>query len=616
MVPGHVRRLLIAGLAVLAACAPFREPPPPAPPPAAEDEVRLGHGWLEKKRMIEARGRFEDGVFAARTLKVKAEDHEVTMKGTVTGIEPGREVAVGGARIRIGGDSKFEEAGAGAIDAGRIAPGAWVKAETVFRDGALLLRKLTLRKRKDGEEEELQGLIEDVDRRRRRILVGDIEVAYDTSVPLSWDVADAPPPDAELRRLDAVAPGVDGIARVRHIDPEDQRPGSQYRPFEELAIGGEAKFESEWRGNHDLQELQERDRLIHDASLTLEFTGRWSERFYSFLKLRTGLGIVHFDEQRDLDEGGELEVQEFWVLLEDLPVPGVSLQIGRQDIDDRGREWLVDDQLDAIRAWFNFDVAVLELSVSEVLFETTPEEDGVTNFYAGLHAAPLDGQEFLLYAMHRQDGTLIDLDRTLLGVMGEGCIGDFSWWADAGWTSGHEDDLRIDGVGADVLAAWTFADWPLRPSVYGGLAYGSGDRDPFDGKDSRFRQSGLNDNQDRLLGKFSFRYLGELTRFDLQNLVVWTAGIDFRIASDTSLDLVWHHYRQEYALAALGPTRLRLTPDGSSRELGHEVDLLLGINSFDPVRIQLAIGYFQPGEAFGHVASDAWFGTFEVKLVF
>jgi hypothetical protein len=473
-----------------------------------------------------------------------------------------------------------------------------------------------LRERKEGEEEELQGTIVVIDHRRSVATVGDIEVRFESSVPVAWDVKDAEPPPMELRRLGPGPARQDGLMRVRHLDPEERRPEAQYRPFDWLTIGGEVKVESEWRNNHDLQDFQERDRLIHEASLLLEFSGVYSEHLYSFLRLRTGLGFVHFDEERDLSEGATLEVGELFILLEDLPFPGLSLQIGKQDIDDRQREWVTDDQLEAVRAWINLDLAVLELSVSEALFETAPEEDGITNYLAGLHVEPVLDQELFIYALHREHGTLFDLDRTHLGVSGEGGIGPFSWWLDLGWAFGKEDDLDVDGVGADVLISWTFDDWPLIPSLYAGLAYGSGDRDPFDGEDSRFRQTGLNDNQDRLNGTFAFRYLGELVRPDLQNLIVYTLGAEFYLTPRTSLDFLWHYYRQEIPLAALGPSRLRLTPTGESKDLGHELDVILGIYAFEPLRIQLVFAYFQPGAAFGPNPDDAWFATFEVKYVF
>lgn len=611
---GPVRRLIVvAALFALAACASFQPDDSGTTRTPAENEI--DPIFLEKKKTVQVRGRFAGASFVAERIELRKDDKEVTLKGVLAATVQDDRVEIGGAEFRIVDDTKLEAADGSALSREAFAEGAWVKAEAVWRDEELKLRKLTLRERKPDEVEELAGPIVDADPRKRTVTIGDIDVAWTPDTPVVWNVKGVEMP-AEFRRgPDKPRAKELGLLRVRRLDPEDTRPAEQWSPVDGLRIGGELSYENEWRNNHDLQDWQDRDRLIHDLGLQLEVSAMLDRHFYLFGKLQGGLAFVHFDEERDLEEPHTLKVGELFALAEDWPLPGFSLQVGRQDFDD-GREWLFDEQMDGIRAWFNFDLAVIELSVSEILFEPSPENDDVTNFLAGVH---LDGllpdHKIFVWALHRQGGTQLDLDRTHLGISAEGELGDFQWWGDAGWTFGQEDDLDLDGVGADAMAMYVFDELPLEPSLVAGIAYGSGDRDPFDGEDTRFRQSGLNDNQDRFNGVFSFRYLGELVRPDLQNLIVLTGGLGLRLADRVSLDLVLHHYRQEYALGVLGPSRLRLSPTGESKDLGYEFDVVFGVDTFFPLRFQVVLGYFQPGPAF-LTDDDAWFGTFEVKYTF
>ena len=255
-----------------------------------------------------------------------------------------------------------------------------------------------------------------------------------------------------------------------------------------------------------------------------------------------------------------------------------------------------------------------------MLFDADVEDKEVVNYLIGAHAEPLAGQQLFVYGLHRHNGELIDLDRTHLGLSLEGQIDDFEYWLDAGWSFGREDDVDVSGTGVDFLAMYVFKDIPLDPSLFAGIAYGSGDSEPFDGSDGNFRQSGLNDNQTRLNGVTSFRYLGELARFDLSNLVVATAGIGFRPFDRTSIDFVYHRYWQDEKAAFLGPSRLRLTPTGLSSDIGQGFDVVFGFEYFWPLEVKILAGYFHPGEAFmqpaGGAADDAWFILASVKYSF
>ena len=66
--------------------------------------------------------------------------------------------------------------------------------------------------------------------------------------------------------------------------------------------------------------------------------------------------------------------------------------------------------------------------------------------------------------------------------------------------------------------------------------------------DHAFRQTGIQDNNDKFGGVTSFKYYGELLEPELSNLHILTAGIGRRFGRRMSLDLIYHNYRQDEAL--------------------------------------------------------------------
>lgn len=133
-------------------------------------------------------------------------------------------------------------------------------------------------------------------------------------------------------------------------------------------------------------------------------------------------------------------------------------------------------------------------------------------------------------------------------------MGRLHYWLDTALVSGHEkliDFDRLDGnrrvvdsVERRSVFGWAVdagVTWqtrlPGRPSLTLGYALGSGDGDPHDGRDRSFRQTGLQDNNDRFRGVDSFRYYGELFRPELSNLHILTASVGFPILKHSAVEL-------------------------------------------------------------------------------
>jgi hypothetical protein len=81
--------------------------------------------------------------------------------------------------------------------------------------------------------------------------------------------------------------------------------------------------------------------------------------------------------------------------------------------------------------------------------------------------------------------------------------------------------------------------------------------------------------------------------------------------------LILHSYNQVEASSEIRRSRIRISPEGLHRELGTELDLVLGLtklwNNYD---LDLEIGFFQPGSAFVTTADPAWFTSIQLEYNF
>ena len=167
----------------------------------------------------------------------------------------------------------------------------------------------------------------------------------------------------------------------------------------------------------------------------------------------------------------------------------------------------------------------------------------------------------------------------------------------------------------DFALMYVFKSLPMTPSLYFGYALGEGDGDFSDGVDGNFRQSGLQRNNDRFDGVAGFRYYGTLMRPELSNMQIWTAGVGVRPSERSSVDLLFHSYRQDVPFPLLRDSRLRYDPNGVDPDLGVGIDLVVGLEDWRPWEFEIDLGWFSPGGAFTD-ASAAWYLLFQAKYSF
>jgi len=123
-------------------------------------------------------------------------------------------------------------------------------------------------------------------------------------------------------------------------------------------------------------------------------------------------------------------------------------------------------------------------------------------------------------------------------------------------------------------------------------------------RDTGFRQTGMQDNNDRFRGVASFRYYGELLDPNLSNLHVLTTGVGLRFLKKSSIDFVYHWYRQAYPAPFMHDVKFKRDPAGLSPDIGQEWDLILGIEEMDRFEFKIVGSIFRPGDAFAPEEGD------------
>jgi len=375
-----------------------------------------------------------------------------------------------------------------------------------------------------------------------------------------------------------------------------------------------------------------------------------------------------------------VERGETWFYLGNLLDTPFGLQVGRQRFFD-AREWWWDQDLDSIRVRFDRENFHAEIAVAHELFPVVlnrggiePEDDDVVQILSAARWSWAKKQEVGFFALHRNDysnqqsvdplalcvsasdyngppegfadfqtgcvGYEDDSDSQLtwLGVSASGRWkvpgwGRIEYWLDAAAVFGDEtfteysgmtgsrvvkvvDSHSVSGGGFDLGGTWFL---PLfgRTAVTAGYAYGSGDPGMEEFHDTGFRQTGLQDNSDKFLGVASFRYYGELLDPELSNLHVVTAGVGLRFFKKSSIDLVYHWYRQAQAAPFMHDIDFKRDPTGLSPDIGQEWDLILGIEEMDRFEFKVVGSIFRPGEAFDPEEGDlAYLVSFRFRFNF
>lgn len=274
-------------------------------------------------------------------------------------------------------------------------------------------------------------------------------------------------------------------------------------------------------------------------------------------------------------------------------LPHTRLRLGRWLQRDE-REWLFDENLDGLHAGFERGrwsgeafVARAHRWQRDLLDSRRGRDNAELN---GLIArrefkGDLDAAAYVLWHRDRDSGDRRRHAGLRASLMPD--KGGLDARAELAFVHGREEGTRLRGHAWDFGLGYTFAGLPLRPRIELGQAYAS----------EHHRQTGMQSNEGPRgpdgIGKFSL--YGEAADPEMRNLRVTSLGLGLHPDPRSSIDLVWHHYRQPviaaFEHAEFDPRGDRL----DSAHLGDEFDLLVGWRPRDDLRLEVVLGWFRPG---------------------
>jgi len=560
--------------------------------PQSSDQLREGH-WVKVKGTL-GKGR----AFVASSLEVLEPERKSTLIGTASDVDvAGQRFLVLNQPVHVSDKTKWKDLTMRSIKGRRI------KIEGYYR-GPRNFSARTIRPYGKGRAR----LVGRIDSLR---VVGDERIAqvmgYEVSLPQNFELVNKKPLDkialAPARTLNA--------DQVRQLDEDDFIPGS-IRINDAFSFGALLELKLAREDNYNLNDDRARDEAKSRGSISAQLAWRPNEDFFAIAR---GRFQARHDDEEESSPVDDLEprLSELFAAWRSLFVTGLELQVGRQDFDDQ-REWVYDENLDAVRLAWSTPRFRAELSASTLVEGGSTRNENTDNLI--LYLSNNDRKRTLAaYVVDRRD------DRGAKDYplhFGAGAYGKWfpnnKMWAEASLLRGYTGNVDLDSYGFDVGTTWSpeFAE-PLNFTI--GYAFGSGDPDPADGVDRTFRQTGLQDNNDRFGGVTSFRYYGEIFDPELSNLSIMTLGVGARLTRKTSLDLVLHKYTQDEAATTLRNTNLRRQPDGVHSDLGWEADMILGTRAWDGWDFELVFGMFHAGDAFPG-ADDALHGAFQIRYRF
>ncbi len=513
-------------------------------------------------------------------------------------------IVVLGVVLRVDEGTRFLDAQDGSLPRERFASGSLVRADlSRGRMRATRVRLLTEPRRSTIAGRVVLSERHDEDTWRLVVLERELRSPPRLKV-------DAPP-ELASRTLSSLRIEPGGTRRGRRKD-EDVTRGTI--PLGDLgSLGGTLDEKAELRDDYTLDPDRDRDELRSTFRARIEAQLRPREDLLIVLGVK-GEQDDRIRDERDDVHSFEARPDETFVQVEDLVFDGLDLLVGRSRFEDE-REWLYNRNLDGVRLFFDGGPVFAEGSVTTGFDTGNRRDDHTLNLMGQVGVDLAEDVMASAWIVDRRDRTSRDESPFLFGLHSEGePVRHLEYWIELAGASGVDGNRRIRGWAFDVGATYEL-DLPLDPAFTLGWAFGSGDRDPSDSVDGAFRQTGLQRNNGKLSGVTSFRYYGELVDPELSNLHVATAAVGVRLARRTSLDLVAHALLQDVAAASLRSSDLRATPNGRHRDLGVEIDAVLGIREWEALDLEVVAGWFEPGRAFDTNAS-AFTAKFQIRFKF
>lgn len=313
-----------------------------------------------------------------------------------------------------------------------------------------------------------------------------------------------------------------------------------------------------------------------------------------------------------------------------------QIEAGRLEYSDSQQRWW-DQSLDTVRLQIDASSFSFMLGAgSEQQPENTdldfidPEEKGIHRLLANFNWQILDDHQLaFFYLDHDDQSSSQALNQTLrfdkadesdaslrwagwqyLGKFQSDQIGELEWMLGYTTLTGKEtiydysepvgNQLSVDDIQQFDIEAesqgWRLA-WT--PQAFDSLQlimarnYGSGDSNLGDLKNTAFRQTGLQGENEGI------NYYGELYQAEISNLLIRTIGFKLEVLENLQVALLNHEFRQDHLDTEMRDVSIDLDTTGLSRNLGSETDLLVSFAPNEDLELEFIIAEFNADNAYG-----------------
>ena len=353
---------------------------------------------------------------------------------------------------------------------------------------------------------------------------------------------------------------------------------------------------------------------------------------------------------------------EMWLHSRDISGTGLNVEVGRLKFEDE-RRWWWDEELDALRVSRESDELEFSLAVARELGRNRSDRPGVDAQHNGIrrwmaHAAwewqpdqSIDlfmlrhddqsnanriGQAVPIKARDASDARLTWTGASLHGGFNLRPAESLHYWLDLARLAGDErlvqfetptpapatrQDIvtdvstgRLRGWAVDAGLRWRLP-WPGEPRV--SVAHASTFGGTLRGTQRGYRQTGLHSNRSDFGGLGDFERYGAALDPELSNLRITTIGVGLSPVADSSIDLVYHRYRQVKPAIDLREARLPTELTGLHTDIGSGLDLVATFQPSPRVEFSATVSRFRAGVAFGAIAGRRhYYGAVAMRVVF
>lgn len=556
---------------------------------------------LKVGQRISVNGRYSpNGFFVGRKVMLMDRAERTVLESKISKLSPGFEILnLMGINVVLNGDTDIFDVQAQRISFRALSLGRWVRVE-----GKHIGKRVLLASKVAFIEPPLQEA-ETIESRIQRISLVDPPACLMLDMPIIFFEESVTVTDFRKER--------EGMRSIKRDDDDQQPAPITIGNF--LVLGGKAEIELAPQKNLDLDGGE--DEMASQVAFKPELAINVSPDVegYARLKLKRKPLIHAGSDHRNASI--QFEATQMYLTYDNIFNTSWRLQFGRQRFKDK-REWWFDENLDAIRLILDSKRLDVKLGLVSGAFFPQDDQKDVLNqphYYVSTRVK-LGRRTYVTGLLFGRKHRHQNIALNWFGLQARGqLLAMIQYWSNLAAVLGTDVQKTVRGWGFDIgMRIGTHSIKPVSMTL--AYAYGSGDRDPDDNQELNFRQTGLQENSAKLGGLKRIKYYGELFAPELSNMHIWTVGLGLRPTLRSSLELLFHAYRQVVAQDFLQGSNLDAVPLGLAKDLGKELDFVFIFREISNLDVTLNLGYFRSGLAFGEKPANVFLGKLRMQVFY